>query len=75
MKDAVIDGETSISEDMTATQKQDIHAKVYMVRKNSDSELYLGSLNASHNALHGNIEFMIILFSKQQTKRGKRRKS
>ena len=66
MKDAVIDGETSISEDMTATQKQDIHAKVYMVRKNSDSELYLGSLNASHNALHGNIEFMIILFSKNR---------
>lgn len=66
MKDAVIDGENSISEDTTATQKQDIHAKVYMVRKNSDCELYLGSLNASHNAIHGNIEFMIILFSKNR---------
>ena len=66
MKDAVIDGESSISEDATAIKKQDIHAKVYMVRKNSDCGLYLGSLNASHNALHGNIEFMIALFSKNR---------
>lgn len=66
MKDAVVDGESSISEDNATLQKQDIHAKVYMIRKNSDSELYLGSLNASHNALHGNIEFMIILYSKNR---------
>lgn len=66
MKDAVVDGESSISEDTATLQKQDIHAKVYMIRKNSDSELYLGSLNASHNALHGNIEFMIILYSKNR---------
>ena len=66
MKDAVVDGESSISEDTATLQKQDIHAKVYMVRKNSDSELYLGSLNASHNALHGNIEFMIMLYSKNR---------
>lgn len=66
MKDAVVDGESLISEETASIQKQDIHAKVYMVRKNSDSQLYLGSLNASHNALHGNIEFMIALFSKNR---------
>ena len=66
MKDAVVGGESSISEDTATLQKQDIHAKVYMIRKNSDCELYLGSLNASHNALHGNIEFMIMLYSKNR---------
>lgn len=66
MKDAVVDGETAISEEDTQIQKQDIHAKVYMVRKNSDSYLYLGSLNASHNAMYGNVEFMMMLKSKNR---------
>lgn len=66
MKDAVIDGESAISEIEQQYQKQDIHAKVYMVRKNSDTDLYLGSLNASHNAVHGNIEFMFRLKSKNR---------
>ena len=66
MKDAVVDGEGLISEDTSDIQKQDIHAKIYMLRKGSDSSLYLGSLNASHNALHGNVEFMIKLHSKNR---------
>lgn len=66
MKDAVVDGESAISEEDTQIQKQDIHAKVYMVRKNSDSYLYLGSLNASHNAMYGNVEFMMMLKSKNR---------
>lgn len=66
MKDDVIDGEMAISENEQQYQKQDIHAKVYMLRKNSDSELYLGSLNASHNAVYGNIEFMVRLKSKNR---------
>lgn len=66
MKDAVVDGEMAISENEQQYQKQDIHAKVYMLRKNSDSDLYLGSLNASHNAVYGNIEFMIRLKSKNR---------
>ena len=66
MKDAVVDGEGLISEETSDIQKQDIHAKIYMIRKGSDSYLYLGSLNASHNALHGNIEFMIKLHSKNR---------
>ena len=66
MRDAVIDGETAISEEAQEIQKQDIHAKIYMIRKYSNSDLYLGSLNASHNAVYGNIEFMIRLRSKRR---------
>ena len=66
MKDAIIDGESMISEENSDTKKQDIHAKVYMARRYSDSYLYLGSLNASHNALFGNIEFMIKLHAKKR---------
>ena len=66
MRDKVIDGETGISDDSTATQKQDIHAKIYMMRKYADSSLYLGSLNASHNAVYGNVEFMICLRAKNR---------
>ena len=66
MRDAVIDGENAISEEVQEIQKQDIHAKVYMIRKYSSSDLYLGSLNASHNAVYGNIEFMIRLRSKRR---------
>ena len=66
LRDRVIDGETSISDDATPAQKQDIHAKVYMIKKYSTSNLYLGSLNASHNAVYGNVEFMIRLESKNR---------
>lgn len=66
LKDAIVDGETMISGEDTVPRQQDIHAKVYMVRKYADTDLYLGSLNASHNALYGNIEFMIRLRSKNR---------
>ncbi|MBQ9030706.1 MAG: hypothetical protein IJ106_04545 [Parasporobacterium sp.] len=66
MRDAVIDGETAISEDTFEIQKQDIHAKIYMIRKYSNTDLYLGSLNASHNAVYGNVEFMICLKAKNR---------
>lgn len=66
MRDNVIDGETAISEDTADAQKQDIHAKLYMIRKYSDTALYLGSLNASHNAVYGNIEFMLCLMAKNR---------
>lgn len=66
MRDNVIDGETAISDENEKAQKQDIHAKVYMIRKYSTSNLYLGSLNASHNAVYGNIEFMIRLTAKNR---------
>ena len=66
MRDSVIDGEMAISDENENAQKQDIHAKVYMMRKYSTSSLYLGSLNASHNAVYGNIEFMIKLTAKNR---------
>ncbi len=66
MKDAIVDGESLISEEEQQIQKQDIHAKIYMVRKNSDTYLYLGSLNASHNAIMGNVEFTIMLKTKNR---------
>ncbi|MCQ2977309.1 MAG: hypothetical protein MJ232_04770 [archaeon] len=55
------DENSLISEDIA---KQDIHAKLFMVRKGSRCDLYLGSLNASHNSIYGNVEFMIRLHSK-----------
>jgi hypothetical protein len=64
MRDEVVYGESEIAEDGSQMQKQDIHAKLYMVSKDSDSYLYLGSLNASHNATSGNVEFMVMLKSK-----------
>lgn len=66
LKDAIVDGESLISEENAAILQQDIHAKVYMVRKHSDADLYLGSLNASHNAISGNVEFMIRLRAKNR---------
>lgn len=66
LKDEIVDGEMSISDGESDYYKHDIHAKVYMLRKNTDTELYLGSLNASHNAVYGNIEFMLLLKSKNR---------
>lgn len=66
LKDTIVNGETIISEEGHHFQKQDIHAKIYMVRKYSDTYLYLGSLNASHNAILGNVEFSIMLKTKQR---------
>ncbi len=66
LKDEIVDGEAAISDGESDYYKQDIHAKIYMLRKNADTEVYLGSLNASHNAVYGNIEFMILLRSKNR---------
>lgn len=65
LKDEIIDGESIVSEDAQEIYKQDIHAKIYVVENGDFIDLYLGSLNASHNALHGNIEFMIKLQAKR----------
>ena len=60
------DDEIIISEDIEEIHKQDIHAKIYAIENEKYTELYLGSLNASHNALYGNIEFMIKLQAKNK---------
>ena len=62
LRDEVIDGEGEISEDkdITNLSKQDIHAKMMLVRKyGSLSSLYIGSMNFSHNGFYNNIEFDI----------------
>jgi len=41
--------------------KQDIHAKVYFTRIEEGNYLYIGSANASHNAFHKNVEFLLKL--------------
>ena len=60
LKDALIDGEEYLSEDTEAftPQKQDIHAKIYMISDRVKSFLYLGSMNASLSAVEHNVEFM-----------------
>ena len=65
VKDNVVDGEERIS-DSGAAKTQDIHAKVYLRTKWSDSELYIGSANASHSAFNGNVECLIALRGKQR---------
>ena len=52
-KDILTDNEFGI--------KQDIHAKLYFTAGQEGNHLYLGSANASHNAFHNNVEFLIKL--------------
>lgn len=59
LKDDIVDGEEQISDESEEKQKQDIHAKIYIRRKNQDVDLYIGSMNASHAAMHENVEMMI----------------
>lgn len=66
LKDAIVDGESIISEENSDFHGQDIHAKLYVVCKGYDTDLYLGSLNASHMGIYRNIEFMIRLKSKKR---------
>ncbi|MBR4368769.1 MAG: phospholipase D family protein [Prevotella sp.] len=62
MKDTVVEGEEIVSDDEpTKVQQQDIHAKMYMMTKDSSSTLYLGSMNASENGLHRNVEMLLKL--------------
>ena len=41
--------------------KQDIHAKMYFTRSQEGNYLYVGSANASYNAFHNNVEFLLKL--------------
>lgn len=62
MKDAVVEGEELVSDDESSkVQQQDIHAKMYLMTKGSNSSLYLGSMNASENGLHRNVEMLLKL--------------
>lgn len=59
LKDDIVDGEDNISDETSEKQKQDVHAKIYIRRKYQDVDLYIGSMNASHAAIHENVEMMI----------------
>lgn len=61
LKDEIVDGEEYISDEATEKLKQDIHAKIYLRRKYSDVDFYLGSMNASYAAINKNIEMMVRL--------------
>ena len=62
MKDTVVEGEEIVSdEEATKVQQQDIHAKMYLMTKASSSTLYIGSMNASENGLHRNVEMLLKL--------------
>lgn len=77
MKDDIIDGESSISdgEDEQSGQesgKQDIHAKIYVRRRYSTTDLYLGSMNASYAAVNSNVEMMLRLRTKSSVLNGEK---
>ena len=69
MKDDIYNGENQISDDSEdgeakEFQNQDIHAKIYMKRKYSGIDLYIGSMNASYAAINNcNVELMVALKS------------
>lgn len=66
VKDDVVDGEERLSES-GENKTQDIHAKVYLRTKWSNSELYFGSANASHSAFFGgNVECLLAFYGKQR---------
>ncbi len=66
LKDDIVDGEDQISDEMEEKMKQDIHAKIYLRRKYSDTSLYLGSMNASYAASHKNVEMVLCLKTKNR---------
>lgn len=66
LKDDIVDGEDAISDEDADKQKQDIHAKIYLRRKYSDVDLYLGSMNATYSAVNKNVEMMIRLRTKNR---------
>ena len=66
LKDDIVDGEEAVSDEASEKQKQDIHAKIYLRRKYSDVDLYLGSMNATYSAVNKNVEMMIRLRTKNR---------
>ena len=70
MKDSIVDGESIESEGTeensdAETRDQDIHAKIYIKRRNNDVDFYIGSMNASYAAVHSNVEMMLRLHTKK----------
>lgn len=68
-EDAISDGEDAVSDDEVET-KQDIHAKIFIRRKYSTVDLYIGSMNASYAAINSNVEMVLWLRTKNGTYNG-----
>ena len=66
LKDDIVDGEDQISDEQEKKMKQDIHAKIFLRRKYSDTSLYIGSMNASYAASQKNVEMVIQLKTKNR---------
>lgn len=66
LKDDIVDGEDYLSELNEDKKKQDVHVKLYIRRKYSDVDLYLGSMNASYAAVNKNVEMMLWLGTKNR---------
>ncbi|MHB9025674.1 MAG: phospholipase D family protein [Armatimonadota bacterium] len=61
LHDQIIDGESSLDDSTLPHSHQDIHAKLYLTTKYSESSLWIGSANCSEKAFTGNVEFMVRL--------------
>ena len=66
LKDDIVDGEDQISDEQEEKMKQDIHAKIFLRRKYSDTSLYIGSMNASYAASQKNVEMVMQLKTKNR---------
>lgn len=62
LRDSISDGEFAISdEEKDSPQVENIHAKVVLFRRYSETYLYLGSMNYSHSGTVRNVEMMLCL--------------
>ncbi|MCB0612269.1 MAG: phospholipase D family protein [Lewinellaceae bacterium] len=64
----IVEGEDydTLEEDRVESQKQQLHAKTFVVKKGERFYWYLGSANASRPAFERNVEFMLGLESQLQ---------
>lgn len=66
--DMIVRGESILSEEASEShQKQDIHAKVYIVMDEKHTHVYIGSCNCSNRGFYRNTEFMIKLSCDKRT--------
>ena len=77
MKDIIVEGESVLSEgeeqkEEILSNSQDIHAKLFIRRKSSNVDLYLGSMNATYAAINSNVELMLHLQTKQSVLSGEK---
>ena len=62
LRDSVSEGEFAISDgEKDAPQMENLHAKVVLFRRYSETYLYLGSMNYSHSGTERNVEMMLCL--------------